>query len=107
MNNNKIGWDFGLASEAEWMPWGEGNNATARVVAAADGYHQVLVKAQAGYTGTPHEHEHAEFFYILEGVVKHNGTRLNVGDGYGAAAGSTHDSFEAITDATYLTIFKL
>ena len=107
MNDNKTGWDFGLATEAEWMPWGEGNGATARVVAGADGYHQVLIKAQAGYTWTPHEHEHAEFSYILEGVVKHNGTTLNVGEGYGAAAGSSHDSFEAITDATYLTIFKL
>jgi hypothetical protein len=73
--NNDTGWDFGLATEAEWMPWGEGGNATARVVAAADGYHQVLIRAHAGYTGTPHEHEHAEFSYILEGVVRHNGTR--------------------------------
>ena len=29
MHNNKTGWDFGLATEAEWMPWGEGDNATA------------------------------------------------------------------------------
>lgn len=107
MNSNETGWHFGLATEAEWVPWGDGNNATARVVAAADGYHQVVIKARAGYTGTPHEHEHAEFSYILDGVVKHNGTTLGVGDGYGADAGSTHGSFEVITDATYLTIFKL
>jgi hypothetical protein len=107
MNDNTNGWDFGRDTEAEWVPWGEGDNATARVVAAADGYQQVLIKARAGYAGTPHEHEHAEFSFILEGVVRHNGTTLSVGDGYGAAAGSTHDSFEAITDATYLTTFKL
>jgi hypothetical protein len=106
-NDTNTGWDFGLATEAEWMPWGEGNNATAQIVSAADGYHQVLIKAKAGYAGTPHEHEHAEFSYILEGIVRHNGTTLSVGDGYGAAAGSKHDSFEALTDATYLTIFKL
>ncbi len=106
-NNNDTGWDFGLDADAEWMPWGEGDNATARIVAAADGYHQVLIKAQAGYAGTPHEHEHAEFSYVLEGVVRHNGTTVSAGDGYAAAAGSSHDAFEAITDATYLTIFRL
>ena len=106
-DNTNIGWDFGLAAEAEWMPWGEGDNAIGRIVAVGDGYHQVLIKAQAGYAGAPHEHEHAEFSYILEGVVKHNGATLSVGDGYAAAAGSTHESFEVITDATYLTIFKL
>jgi hypothetical protein len=36
--NNNTGRDFGLGTEAEWMPWGEGNNAAARIVAAADGY---------------------------------------------------------------------
>lgn len=36
-----------------------------------------------------------------------NNITLSVGDGYGAAVGSKHDSFEALTDATYLTIFKL
>jgi len=106
-NINDSGWDFGLAAEAEWMPWGEGGDATARIVSVADDYHQVLIKAQAGYTGTSHEHEYAEFSYILEGTVRHNGTTLSVGDGYGATAGSKHDSFETITDATYLSIFKL
>jgi anti-sigma factor ChrR (cupin superfamily) len=107
MTNDDDGRDFGLATEAEWMPWGDGDKATARTVAFGDGYHQLLIKAQAGHTGTPHEHEHAEFSYILEGIVRHNGTTLSVGDGYGAAAGTTHDSFEALTDATYLTIFRL
>jgi hypothetical protein len=39
--------------------------------------------------------------------VRHNGITLSVGDGCGAAAGSKHDSFEALADTTYLTIFKL
>ncbi len=39
--------------------------------------------------------------------MRHNGTTLSAGDGYAAAAGSSHDAFEAITDATYLTIFRL
>jgi hypothetical protein len=52
------------------MPWGEGNNATARIVAVADGYHQVLSKAQAGYTGTPHEHEHANAKWRIRSATK-------------------------------------
>ena len=24
-DNTNIGWDFGLAAEAEWMPWGQGD----------------------------------------------------------------------------------
>lgn len=101
------GWQFGRADAAEWMPWGSDGRARARVVAAADGYHLLEVEAQAGYTGAPHDHAHAEFSYVLSGTVRTNGELLGPGDGCSAAAGSTHASFEAVTDARYLSIFKL
>lgn len=106
MTNNDNGFDFSLAAHAEWNPWGT-ELATARTLGTADGYYQMLVRAEAGYRGDPHEHEHAEFSYIIEGTVRHNGVELGPGDGYAAAAGSNHTSFEAITDATYLITFKL
>jgi len=105
-NDNGDGFDFSLAAQAEWNPWGTGP-ATARAVGTADGYYQMLVRAEGGYRGDPHEHEHAEFSYVIEGTVRHNGVELGPGDGYAAAAGSKHTSFEAVTDATYLITFKL
>jgi hypothetical protein len=36
--------------------------ARAKVLGAADGNVVALVEAEAGYHGTPHEHDHAEFF---------------------------------------------
>jgi hypothetical protein len=32
---------------------------------------------------------------------------MQAGDGYGAAAGSTHTGFTVTTDATYILAFKL
>jgi len=105
-HNDHDGWDFSPAAHADWNPWGA-ESATARMVGSADGYYQMLVRAEAGYRGDPHEHEHAEFSYVIEGTVRHNGVVLGPGDGYAAAAGSRHTSFEAMTDATYLVTFKL
>lgn len=107
MNALLAGWQFGRRDEATWVPWGDDGRAQARVVAAADGYHLVEVEARAGYRGTPHEHAHAEFTYVLEGTVRSNGELLGAGDGAAAGAGSAHTSFEAVSDARYLTIFRL
>jgi len=101
------GWDFGLAGEHEWMPWGSGGDARAKVLASADGYYVVLVEAQPGYRGDAHEHTNAEFSYVVAGTVRTQGRELAAGDAVAAAAGSTHDDFEALTAATYVTIFKL
>ena len=59
------GWDINNADQLEWVPWGEGG-ARAKILGAADGYVVALVEAAAGYQGTPHEHAHAEFFYLVE-----------------------------------------
>ena len=101
------GWDITHVEDAEWAPWGEGGNARAKVLGSADGYLVMLVEAQAGYEGTPHQHEHAEFFYLVEGRLRNQGQVLTTGDGYAAAGGSTHDDFEALAPSTYLVIFRL
>ena len=73
----------------------------------ADGYTVTLVEAQPGYAGSPHEHAHAEFNYVIAGTLRNQGREMSVGDGYAAAAGSTHTDFATETGATYLVIFKL
>lgn len=100
------GWDIGKFDEKEWVPWGSGG-ARAKVLAAADGYMVVLVEAEPGYQGDPHVHEFAEFSYVIEGTIRNQGVRFQQGDGYAAAAGSTHTDFETETGATYVVIFKI
>jgi quercetin dioxygenase-like cupin family protein len=101
------GWDINRGADAEWVPWGSTGDARAKVLGSADGYQVVLVEADAGYRGSPHLHEHAEFFYLLAGRIRNQGRELDKGDGYAAAAGSTHDDFEVLDPATYLTIFRI
>jgi hypothetical protein len=100
------GWDINHAAEVDWVPWGEGG-ARAKILGAADGYFLALVEADAGYRGTPHEHAHAEFFYLLDGDVTNQGTAMTSGDAYAASAGSRHDDFHTDSPARYLSIFKL
>ena len=101
------GWDIHHAASTEWVPWGQSGDARAKVLGSADGYIVALVEADAGYSGDPHAHESAEFFYLIEGQVRNQGVQMNAADGYAAAAGSTHDEFATDTGATYITIFKL
>jgi hypothetical protein len=102
------GWDIVHVDGAEWMPWtGAGGEARAKVLGTADGYAVVLVEAHAGYRGTPHVHGHAEFNYVLTGSVRNQGVEMRAGDGYAAAAGSSHDDFATDTGATYLVIFRI
>jgi uncharacterized protein len=101
------GWDIGKLDDKEWVPWGSGDKARAKVMAQADGYMVVLVEAQPGYRGDPHVHEHAEFSYVVDGSVRNQGVTFTKGDAYAAAAGSSHTDFESETGATYVVIFKL
>ena len=101
------GWDIGHEAETDWMPWGEGGKARAKILGSADGYIVALVEAEAGYRGAPHEHSFAEFLYVLDGTLRNQGIAMTVGDGYAAAAGSVHDDFEAEAPSRYLSIFKL
>lgn len=101
------GWDIGRAADVDWVPWGAGSDARAKVLATGDGYVVALVEADAGYTGTPHEHAHTEFLYVVDGVIRNQGRTMERGDAYAAAVGSTHTDFEVASRATYLSIFKL
>lgn len=101
------GWSIGRADDVEWVPWGSGGTARAKVLASGDGYHLALVEAPAGYAGDRHTHEHTEVLHVLTGEVRTNGEVLRAGDGYVASAGSEHVSFTTEAGATYLSIFRL
>jgi quercetin dioxygenase-like cupin family protein len=102
------GWNIVKADEAEWGPWvGSAGEARAKVLGNADGYNVMLVEAKPGYQGTPHEHAHTEFNYVVDGTVRNQGQDMKAGDGYAAAAGSTHADFATDTGATYIVIFKI
>ena len=102
------GWDIVRGDGTDWVPWtGSAGEARARILGAADGYAVVLVEAQPGYRGNPHVHAYAEFNYVVEGTVLNQGQQMKAGDGYAAAAGSSHDDFVTESGATYVVIFKL
>ena len=102
------GWNIVGADDAEWMPWlGSAGEARAKVLGAADGYTVMFVEAQPGYKGSPHEHAYAEFNYVISGSVRNQGVEMKAGDGYAAAAGSTHADFSTETGARYLVIFAI
>jgi mannose-6-phosphate isomerase-like protein (cupin superfamily) len=102
------GWDIHRFDETEWGPWsGSAGDAKAKILGSGDGYHVALVDAAPGYRGSPHVHEHAEFFTMLEGTVRNQGTVMTKGDCYVAAAGSSHTDFATDTGARYVVVFKL
>ena len=107
MEISLAGWDIQPADAAPWMPWGTTGDAKAKVLGSADGYVVAFVQADPGYRGDPHQHGHPEFFYLIDGTVRNQGTQMVAGDGYAAAAGSTHADFATDTGATYIVIFKL
>jgi quercetin dioxygenase-like cupin family protein len=102
------GWDIVSADEADWMPWtGSAGEARAKVLGTADGYTSVLVEAKPGYRGSEHEHAFTEFNYVVDGTLRNQGREMKAGDGYAAAAGSTHADFETDTGAKYIVIFRI
>jgi quercetin dioxygenase-like cupin family protein len=107
MTTTLTGWNINATGEADWVPWGEGDKARAKVLSTGDGYLVVLVEAEAGYRGTPHEHAHTEFLYVLAGELRNQGQLMRPGGAYIAEAGSEHTDFEALVASSYLSIFKL
>ena len=101
------GWDIGRFEDVEWVPWGSGGNARAKLLAVADGFNVAYVEAEAGYRGDPHEHGHPEFLHVIRGTLRNQGVEMSAGDTYAAAAGSTHADFGTDTGATYISIFKI
>jgi quercetin dioxygenase-like cupin family protein len=102
------GWNIVRANDSEWLPWsGSAGEARAKILGTADGYTVVFVEAQPGYRGSPHVHTNPEFSYVVEGSVRNQGQQLSAGDGYAAAAGSSHDDFATDTGAAYIVIFRI
>ena len=101
------GWSIGRAAEVDWVDWGSGGLARAKLLASGDGMHLALVEAQPGYRGDPHVHERTEMLHVLDGSVVTNGEVLVAGDAYVAAAGSVHEAFATETGATYISVFAL
>ncbi|QGG93661.1 cupin domain-containing protein [Actinomarinicola tropica] len=101
------GWSIGRSADVEWVPWGSGGSAWAKVLASGDGYHLALVEATPGYRGDRHVHDHTEMLHVVAGEVETNGEVLGPGDGYVAEAGSEHVTFSSPGGATYLSIFRL
>ena len=107
MEHSRQGWDVRRFDEVDWIAWGSRGNARAKVLGVADGFHVVLVEAEAGYEGGPHDHTHPEFFYLIEGDVRNQGDKMSTGDGYAASVGSSHTEFVTLSPARYLTVFKI
>jgi quercetin dioxygenase-like cupin family protein len=107
MTQRLDGWDIGSATDRDWVDWGEGGAARAKLLAAGDGYVVALVETEPGYTGGRHDHVHTEFLYVLEGRLRNQGEVMETGDAYVAAAGSTHTDFVTESASTYLSIFKI
>jgi quercetin dioxygenase-like cupin family protein len=101
------GWDIGRFDELEWMPWGSGGLARAKLMAVADGFNVALVDAEPGYSGDPHVHGYPEFLYVIEGTLRNQGVVMKTGDAYAAATGSTHADFSTDSGARYISIFKI
>lgn len=101
------GWDIVRAEKAEWVPWGTTGDARAKILGQADGYMVAYVEAEPGYSGDPHVHDYTEFNFVVEGVVRNQGEEMVAGDGYAAAAGSTHADFHTEGGARYIVIFKI
>jgi len=102
------GWDIKKFDEVEWVPWGSGGDARAKVMSSGDGYYLSLVEAAEGYRGDPHVHAHTEFLFVVDGSLRNQGKAMARHDAYVAAIGSSHDDFEVGPGgATYLSIFKL
>ncbi len=100
-------WDIRHDSDLEWLPWGNGDKARAKILGEADGYTIALIQAEAGYETPQHQHAHAEFFYLVEGSIRNQGQQMNTGDGYAAARGSEHTDFEVQSPSTYVSVFRL
>ncbi len=100
-------WDIRHGAQVDWMPWGSQDNARVKILGEADGYTIALIQADAGHQTAPHDHTHSEFFYLLDGVIRNQGKKMNAGDGYAAAIGSVHTDFEVQAPAVFLVIFRL
>lgn len=97
------GFVYGDANSIEWRPMKPGMDM--KSLGQADGQMMALYRFDAGYVGTPHEHNGAEFTYVIEGTIVSDGLTLTPGHGWSAPHGTPHKRFYAETDATVVSVF--
>ncbi len=107
MEHSLAGWSVERFNQVAWAPWGGSGETPAKGAGNSDGYFLTLIEAEAGYRGDPHEHVYPEFLYVIDGSVRTQGQTMKRGDGYAAAAGSSHTDFATDSGATYVLLFKL
>ncbi len=107
MNENEAlaGWTFADSGTISWTPRGEG--VAMKVLGVADGTMIASFQFQPGYVGAVHNHEQAEFTYILEGSLNSQGVMMYPGHSYAVEAGTLHDQFSTETGCTLVSVFKV
>ncbi len=93
-----------LASEGEWMEWGEGIHFKPLFRDKASGLCTSLVRMQPGTALPPHRHTGTEQFYILEGDCHVDGRRLGPGDFHRAEMGSEHEHTYTVGGTRFLLV---
>lgn len=104
MSDAPAGWTFSDSGSMPWQPMGEG--ISMKVLAAANGRMIATFQFQPGYVGGVHQHEDAEFTYILEGSLISQGVTMTAGHAYAAERGTSHDDFWTETGCTLVSVFK-
>jgi mannose-6-phosphate isomerase-like protein (cupin superfamily) len=105
MTDAPAGWTFADSSAVAWQPMGDG--IAMKSLGAADGRMIATFQFQPGYVGGVHQHEDAEFTYILEGSLISQGVVMKAGHCYAVEAGTTHDDFHTETGCTLVSVFKI
>jgi anti-sigma factor ChrR (cupin superfamily) len=99
------GWTFSDAAAQEWQQMGPG--VEMKALGSANGRLIALFKFDPGYSGSAHEHNDAEFSYLLEGDLVSNGVEMAAGHAYAAEAGTTHSEFRTSGGATLVSVFQI
>lgn len=97
------GWTFADSAEIEWNDLGPG--VAMKMLGGADGRVIAQFKFEPGYVGGVHEHNDAEFTYVLEGSIVSNGVLMETGHSYAVGAGTTHSEFRTDTGCIVLSVF--
>lgn len=104
MTESPAGWMFGKSNALPWQPMGD--KVAMKMLGAAGGRVVALFKFDAGYNGTTHHHDDAEFSYLLEGDIVSNGVSMEAGDAYAAEPGTDHTEFRTSGGAVLVSVFK-
>ena len=104
MEHSTEGWTFTDAEAVEWNERGTGIEM--KMLGGADGRVFAMFRVEPGYVGGVHDHDDAEFTYVLDGSIVSNGVLMEAGHAYAAAAGTTHSEFRTDTGCTLISVFR-